>query len=188
MKLCLFGLFACLFSVAVYSDATSIFAFKVNDITGTEVNLSDYKGKVLLIVNTASKCGFTKQYTDLVKLQKDYADKNLVVLGFPANNFGGQEPGSNEQIAEFCSASYGVDFPMFAKVSVKGKDQVPLFQYLTKAENKDFTGDIRWNFEKFLVDENGVLQRRFRSTSNPSSKVFRKALDEMLASQTEAAE
>src|SRR5690606_33215205 len=135
---------------------------------------------VLLIVNTASKCGFTKQYADLVRLQKEYADKDVVVLGFPANNFRNQEPGSNAEIAEFCSATYGVDFPMFAKVSVAGEDQAPLFTYLTTAPNPDFTGKINWNFEKFLVDENGVLQRRFRSAVNPGSDDFRQALDEIL--------
>ncbi len=117
-------------------------------------------------------------------MQKDYADKGVVVLGFPANNFGGQEPGSNQEIAEFCSSKFGVDFPMFAKVSVKGDDQSPLFQYLTQAENPDFTGNIRWNFEKFLVDVDGVLRHRFRSTTNPSDEKFRKELDILLSAQT----
>jgi glutathione peroxidase len=184
MKFLLPGLITLLFSATLYADAKSVFEFNVNNIDGKEVNLADYKGKVLVIVNTASKCGFTKQYADLVKLQKDYADKGVVVLGFPANNFGGQEPGSNQEIAEFCSSKFGVDFPMFAKVSVKGDDQSPLFQYLTQAENPDFTGNIRWNFEKFLVDGDGVLRHRFRSTTNPSDEKFRKELDALLSAQT----
>ncbi|WFB34907.1 glutathione peroxidase [Kiritimatiellota bacterium B12222] len=175
------ALFFCLCSL--HAAEKSVHDFKVVTIDGEAVNLAEYKGKVLLIVNTASKCGFTKQYADLVTLQKDYADKGVVVLGFPANNFGKQEPGSNAAIAEFCSATYGVDFPMFAKVSVKGADQDPLFTYLTQVENPDFTGDIRWNFEKFLVDQDGHLTRRFRSKANPSDTEIRGAIDVLLVEQ-----
>jgi glutathione peroxidase len=128
--------------------------------------MSDFKGKKILIVNTASKCGFTKQYKDLEELHKTYGNK-LVIIGFPANNFGQQEPGSNAQIQEFCEQNYGVDFLMAEKVDVKGDQISPLFKYLTAQENPDFKGDIKWNFEKFLIDENGKLVHRFRSATNP---------------------
>lgn len=170
-----------LFSSSLVADQTSVHEFTVNSIQGEEVNLSRFKGKVLLIVNTASKCGFTRQYADLVELQKTYADKEVVILGFPANNFAGQEPGSNQEIAEFCSTRFGVEFPMFSKVSVKGGDQHPLFLYLTTAENPDFKGDIRWNFEKFLVDADGVLQRRFRSKTKPTSEEVAGAIEVLLS-------
>jgi glutathione peroxidase len=159
----------------------SVHEFTVTSIQGEEVDLSTYKGQVLLIVNTASRCGFTKQYSDLVELQKTYADQNVVVLGFPANNFGNQEPGSNAQILEFCSNTYGVEFPMFSKVSVKGSDQHPLFTYLTTAENEDFTGSVKWNFEKFLVGPDGKLKHRFRSMAKPTGRKITGAIDELLA-------
>ncbi|MEX2607466.1 MAG: glutathione peroxidase [Kiritimatiellia bacterium] len=180
MKLLMISFLSFLFSSSLKGDETSVHAFTLNSIQGEEVDLSAYKGKVLLIVNTASKCGFTKQYADLVELQKNYAEKDFVILGFPANNFGGQEPGSNQEIAEFCSARFGVEFPMFTKVSVKGADQHPLFGYLTSAENEDFKGDIRWNFEKFLVDADGVLQRRFRSKTTPTSEELTEAIEVLL--------
>jgi glutathione peroxidase len=161
----------------------SVHDFTVQRIDGEEVALSEYEGKVLLIVNTASKCGFTKQYADLVELQNMYADQGLVVLGFPANNFGNQEPGSNLQILEFCSSTYGVQFPMFEKTQVKGDQQSELFAYLTSAENPDFTGNIRWNFEKFLVDQDGKLVRRFRSMSKPTGKKITQAVDQLLSKQ-----
>jgi glutathione peroxidase len=144
----------------------SIYDFKVPALDGGIIDFSSFKGKKILIVNTASKCGYTKQYAQLEELYKEHQDK-LVIVGFPANNFGGQEPGSNEQIAEFCQKNYGVSFPMAAKVSVKGSDMDELFKWLTAAENKDFTGDIKWNFEKFLIDEKGQLIRRFRSGADP---------------------
>jgi glutathione peroxidase len=140
--------------------------FTIRSIDGDPVNLADFKGKKLLLVNTASKCGYTKQYADLQKLSEMYKDK-LVIIGFPANNFGGQEPGSNEDVQAFCEKNYGVTFLLAEKSSVKGDDIHPLFAYLTKAANPDFTGDIKWNFEKFLVDENGKLIRRFRSAVKP---------------------
>ena len=163
------------------SFAQSVHDFRVETIDGEQTELSAYKGKTLLIVNTASKCGFTRQYADLVALQKAYADKGVVGLGFPANNFANQEPGTNEQIFEFCSATYGVDFPMMAKVSVKGEDQHALFAYLAQAENPDFTGEVKWNFEKFLVGPDGKLLRRFRSRTNPNGDEVRAALDAALA-------
>ena len=123
----------------------------------------------ILVVNTASKCGYTSQYEDLENLYKLYKSK-LVIVGFPANNFGGQEPGSNSDISNFCQKNYGVTFIMASKVSVKGSNIDPLFNWLTTQDNPDFTGDIRWNFEKFLLDENGNLIHRFRSGKNPMSQ------------------
>jgi glutathione peroxidase len=137
--------------------ATGIYDFKVPGLDGKEINLAKYKGKKIMIVNTASKCGNTPQYEDLEKLYEKYKDK-LVIIGFPANNFKAQEPGSNEEIAEFCKKNYGVTFPMAEKVSVKGNDIDPLFKYLTEeAEKKGFTDPIKWNFTKFLIDEHGEL-------------------------------
>jgi glutathione peroxidase len=180
MKYLMFSFLSLLFSSSLMGAETSVHDFTMTSIQGEEVNLDQYKGKVVLIVNTASKCGFTKQYSDLVELQKRFADKEFVILGFPANNFGGQEPGSNQEIAEFCSTRFGVEFPMFAKISVKGADQHPLFTYLTSAENKNHTGAVRWNFEKFLVDADGVLQRRFRSRTTPTADELTEAIEDLL--------
>jgi glutathione peroxidase len=163
------------------SAAESIHEITVKTIDGEAVGLDQYAGKWVLIVNTASKCGFTRQYEDLMELQNAYREKGVVVLGFPANNFNNQEPGTDADIKTFCSEEFGVTFPMFSKVSVKGNDQHPLFQYLTTAENPDYTGNIRWNFEKFLVGPDGKLIRRFRSMTNPSGKKMANALDEALA-------
>jgi len=157
--------------------APSVYDFKLNSIDGQPLDLSKYKGKHILIVNTASKCGFTKQYADLEKLYKQYQDK-LVVIGFPANNFGGQEPGSNAEIKEFCSANFGVSFPMSEKVSVKGDDIHPLFQWLThKDQNGVLDAEIKWNFTKFLVDGNGKLVAVFPSNVNPMSEDITKHLN-----------
>ena len=154
----------------------SVYEFKkIKSLDGKTLDLSKYKGKKILIVNTASKCGHTPQYEGLEKLASQYKDK-LVVIGFPANNFGGQEPGTNQQIMEFCKKTYSVTFPMAGKVSVKGDDIHPLFKYLTTAENPDFTGEIKWNFEKFLIDENGKLIHRFRSKVQPLSSEITKYL------------
>lgn len=147
---------------------SSVYDFKLKTIDGKNFNLAAYKGKKLLIVNTASKCGFTPQYAELQKLADQYKDK-VVVIGFPANNFGGQEPGANLAIKEFCQKNYGVTFPLSEKVSVKGDDISPLFKFLTTTANPDFTGEIQWNFEKFLIDENGKLVHRFRSSVKPLS-------------------
>jgi glutathione peroxidase len=147
----------------------SVYDFKVTTIDGGKLDLKKYKGKKILIVNTASKCGFTAQYEELQKLSKQYKDK-VVVIGFPANNFGEQEPGLNASIKEFCKKNFGVTFPLSEKVSVKGPDISPLFAYLTSAENPDFTGEVKWNFEKFLLDENGKLIHRYRSAVKPLSE------------------
>lgn len=163
------------------NDPDSLHDFVKKDIRGKEVNLEAYKGKAVLIVNTASKCGFTPQYKDLQALYEKYEGKDFVILGFPANNFNGQEPGSNEEIAQFCEANYGVTFPMFSKVSVKGDDQDALFAYLTSQPNDDFTGDINWNFEKFLLDKDGKLVRRFRSRTNPMSNEILQSIETILS-------
>ena len=154
------------FLALLFAAPSSVYEFKLKSIDGKDFSLKKYKGKKVLIVNTASKCGYTPQYTELQKLSDTYKDK-LVVVGFPANNFGGQEPGTNEDIKTFCHDNFNVTFPMSGKVSVKGLDIDPLFQYLTTAENPDFTGEIKWNFEKFLLDENGKLIHRFRSKVTP---------------------
>jgi glutathione peroxidase len=146
--------------------AQSFYDFKINNIDGAPIRLSDFKGKKILVVNTASECGHTPQYAELEKLYQKYKNK-LVVIAFPANNFGGQEPGSNKQIKQFCSKNYGVSFLVAEKVSVKGGDIHPLFQWLTSQPTPDFKGDINWNFEKFLLDENGKLVHRFRSKVKP---------------------
>lgn len=159
----------------------SVHEFKVTDIRGKEIDLSTYKGKVLLIVNVASKCGATPQYDPLQAIHAKYADKGLVVMGFPANNFGGQEPGSDAEIAEFCTSKYSVEFPMFSKVSVKGKDKAPLFAYLTTAANPDKQGDIGWNFEKFLVGKDGTLLHRFGTRTKPDSDEVVAAIEKALA-------
>ena len=136
--------------------ASSVYDFKVTGLDGSPIDLSQYKGKKILIVNTASKCGYTPQYADLEKLYTTYKDK-LVIIGFPANNFAQQEPGTNKEISEFCTKNYGVTFPMSEKVDVKGDNIAPLFKYLTEEAKKLGVADpvIGWNFTKFLVDENG---------------------------------
>src|SRR3984885_10974228 len=154
---------------------SSVYDFKLKTIDGEGFSLAKYKGKKVLIVNTASKCGFTPQYAELQKLAEQYKDK-VVVVGFPANNFGQQDPGTNGEIKTFCEKRFGVTFPLSEKVSVKGDDIDPLFKYLTEAENPDFTGEIKWNFEKFLIDENGKLIHRFRSPVTPMSPELTKYL------------
>ncbi|WP_276345849.1 glutathione peroxidase [Daejeonella sp. JGW-45] len=162
-------------AMALTTAPSTIYTFKVQNIDGKALDLKKYKGKKILIVNTASKCGYTKQYADLQKLADTYKGK-LVVIGFPANNFGGQEPGENLNIKEFCQKNFGVTFPLAEKSSVKGDDINPLFKYLTTAANPDFTGDIKWNFEKFLIDEKGQLIHRFRSAVTPMSPEITKYL------------
>lgn len=148
---------------------SSIYDFKVDGLSGGTIDFSQFKGKKILIVNTASKCGFTPQYEYLEKLYEKYKDK-LVIVGFPANNFGSQEPGTNDEIKAFCTKNYGVTFPMAAKVSVKGDDIAPIFKWLTnKSENGVMDADIKWNFTKFLLDENGNLLAKFDSNVAPMS-------------------
>ena len=144
--------------------------FVLQTIDGDSVNLADYKGKVILMVNVASKCGNTPQYEGLQKIYEKYKDDGFVILGFPANNFLGQEPGSNEEIATFCSVNYGVTFPMFAKISVKGKDQHPLYKYLTDKDAHAFGGNIGWNFEKILIGKDGQIKARFSPRTKPDDE------------------
>lgn len=169
-------------STSVNTTADSVHEFKAKNIDGKETPLNKFEGKVLLIVNTASECGFTPQYEGLQAVYKSYNDEGLEVLGFPANNFGGQEPGTDEEIKQFCKVNFDVSFPMFSKISVKGDDMHPLFQYLTTAENPDFTGEIKWNFEKFLVDRQGNLLHRFRSDTEPQSEEIINAIEKALNS------
>ncbi len=150
--------------------ATSVLDYTPNSIDGQPAPLSAYKGKVLLLVNVASKCGFTPQYTALEALYEKYKDQGLVIIGFPANNFMGQEPGTNEEIKQFCSRTYNVKFPMYSKISVKGEDQAPLYKFLTdKTTNPDHGGDIKWNFTKFLVDRDGKVIDRFEPATKPDA-------------------
>lgn len=167
------------FGLAMVKSNT-FYEFEVKTIDGDMITLNEYKGKVVLVVNVASKCGFTPQYEGLQALYEKYKDDGLVILGFPANNFKGQEPGSDEEIKEFCTLEYGVEFPMFSKVSVVGEDQDELFTYLTSQPNPDFEGEIKWNFEKFLIDREGNLQRRFRSNVEPLNEDIVAAVEKEL--------
>ena len=150
---------------------TSIYDFTMETLTGDSVSLSTYEGKVLLIVNVASKCGYTPQYEGLQNIYEKYKEDGFIVLGFPANNFANQEPGSDAEIKEFCTTNYGVTFPMFSKISVKGADQHPLYAYLTNKEtNPEFGGKITWNFNKFLINKDGKIINRFKSSDKPESE------------------
>jgi glutathione peroxidase len=160
--------------------ASGIYTFTLNSIDGKPAPLADYKGKVVLIVNVASQCGFTPQYSALEAIYEKYKDQGFVIVGFPANNFGAQEPGTNEEIKTFCSRKYSVTFPLYAKISVKGEDQAPLYSYLTKETGPGITGDIKWNFTKFLVDRNGKVVQRFESAVTPDSKEVTGAIEKQL--------
>lgn len=148
---------------------SNIYQFEAERLEGGDQSLADYKGKVLLIVNTASKCGFTPQFAGLESVYEKYREQGLVVLGFPCNQFGGQEPGDHEQIGEFCQRNYGVSFPMFAKVDVKGAEAHPLFRYLTRETKGFINKNIKWNFTKFLIGRNGQILGRFGSMTKPES-------------------
>ena len=153
-----------------------IHAFTMVDINGEEVDMRRYRNRVALVINVASRCGYTRQYEDLQTLYETYKDRGLVILGFPANNFGGQEPGSDEEIAEFCSANYGVSFPMFSKISVKGEDTHPLYGYLTGESGRD----VSWNFNKFLVGPDGLYREHFLSAVEPLSDELTSAIEALL--------
>ena len=157
-------------SVAAFG-ASSVHEFTLDALNGTPTPLVSFKGKVMLVVNVASQCGYTYQYEALQALYMQYKDRGFVVAGFPANNFGGQEPGSNEEIGAFCKSKYGVTFPMFSKISVKGSDKAPLYQFLTDPKaNPKTGGEIQWNFTKFLVDANGKVIASFEPAVEPNSK------------------
>ncbi len=160
------------------SEPTSVHGFKVKNIDDNEISLSEFKGKTLLIVNTASKCGYTPQYEALEALYAKYKARGLVVLGFPSNDFGGQEPGSNAEIKRFCKTQYKIEFPMFTKGPVKGPEQQPLFAFLTTHGPK--TGEIKWNFEKFLVDAHGRVVGRFDSKVKPEDSALSAEIEKNL--------
>ena len=155
--------------------ASSVHEFTLNSIDGKPAPLSAYQGKVVLIVNVASRCGFTPQYAGLEALYEKYKDRGFTILGFPANNFGGQEPGTNEEIKTFCSSKYNVTFPMYSKISVKGDDKAPLYQFLTATG-----GEIQWNFTKFLVDKDGKVVARFEPKVTPESPDVAEAIEKAL--------
>jgi glutathione peroxidase len=166
--------------------ATSLFAgsgvynFTLNSIDGKPAPLADYQGKVVLLVNVASQCGYTPQYSALEAIYEKYKDQGFIILGFPANNFGAQEPGTNEEIKTFCTRKYSVTFPMYSKISVKGADQAPLYAYLTKETGTGIAGDIKWNFTKFLVDRQGKVIQRFEPAVTPDSKEVTAAIEKQL--------
>jgi glutathione peroxidase len=177
-----------LIAVGLLSAATvlmaaprSIYDFKMKSIDEKPVRLSAYKGKVVLLVNVASKCGFTPQYAGLEKLYETYKDRGFVIVGVPANNFAQQEPGTNAEIKTFCSRKYNVTFPMMSKVSVLGEDKTPLYVYLTdKSTDPDFAGDIKWNFTKFLFDRKGKAVARFEPNVTPDAPEVAKAVEAAL--------
>src|SRR5215216_3671833 len=163
--------------VSLFITASSIYDFKVEGLEGGTIDLSQYKGKKIMIVNTASKCGNTPQYAELEKLYEKYKDK-LVIIGFPANNFGGQEPGGSKEIEEVCRKNYGVTFPMAAKISVKGDDIAPIYKYLLdEAKKLGFEDPVKWNFTKFLIDENGKLITVIHNKTKPMSEEVLKYLN-----------
>jgi len=165
---------------SLFAAASGFYGFTLNSIDGKPAPLSDYKGKVVLVVNVASKCGYTPQYSALESIYEKYKAQGFVILGFPANNFGAQEPGTNAEIKTFCTRKYNVSFPMYAKISVKGDDQAPLYQYLTKDTGPGLTGEIKWNFTKFLVDRNGKVIQRFEPDVTPDSKQMTEAIEKAL--------
>lgn len=168
-------------SPLIPDEMSSLYDFTMIDIDGNEVSLREYEGKVILIVNVASKCGYTYQYEGLEALYEQYRDRGFVILGFPSNDFLGQESGTDEEIKEFCTLTYGVSFPMFSKIRVTGRNKNPLYAYLTEKEtNPEFKGRITWNFNKFLIDRNGRIVNRFASKTKPMSTELIEALEKIL--------
>tara|TARA_Y100000588_G_C14059570_1_gene840801 strand:- start:202 stop:738 length:537 start_codon:yes stop_codon:yes gene_type:complete len=161
-------------------NAMSVYDYELYDIDGKVTSLAPYKGKVLLIVNVASKCGFTRQYKGLEELYLKYKSKGLIVCGFPCNQFGNQEPASDSEIKKFCASRYGVTFPMFSKINVNGEKRHPLYQFLV-GENSRTAGNIKWNFTKILVGKDGMPENRFGSLTSPSSSKIRKAIEKILS-------
>lgn len=166
---------------AAPKSPSSIYDFTMKDIKGNDYDLSQLRGKVVMIVNVASRCGFTPQYEGLQAIYTKYQDQGFVILGFPANNFKGQEPGTNEEIKTFCSTKYNVSFPLFSKISVKGADQHPFYKFLTDKEtDSQFAGDITWNFNKFLIGRDGKIVARFDSPDKPESEKVASAIENAL--------
>jgi glutathione peroxidase len=179
IRMHILGLLA-LFVATSLLAASSIYDFTLPSIDGKPVPLASYKGKVILVVNVASRCGFTPQYSALEATYEKYRDQGFVILGFPANNFGAQEPGTNAEIKKFCSTKYSVSFPLYSKVSVKGDDTTPLYQFLTTKANPAVAGDIQWNFTKFLVDRNGNVVQRFEPDVTPDSPQVIAGIEKLL--------
>ena len=175
-------LLLCVAAGMSWAATKSIYDFTMRSIDGQQVSLKSYSGKVVLLVNVASKCGFTPQYAGLEAVYEKYKDRGLVIVGVPANNFMQQEPGTNEEIKKFCSNKYNVTFPMMAKVSVLGDDKAPLYQFLTdKSTNPTIGGDIKWNFTKFLFDRNGNPVARFEPAVKPDSPEVTAAIESTLS-------
>jgi glutathione peroxidase len=171
----------CVAAVCMATPVNSVYSFTLKSIDGPPVSLRSYKGKVLLLVNVASKCGYTPQYAGLESLYEKYKDRGLVIVGIPANNFAAQEPGTNAEIKTFCRNKYNVSFPMMAKVSVVGEDKTPLYVFLTdKSVNPQIGGDIKWNFTKFLFDRNGKPVERFEPAVTPDSPQVTAAVEAAL--------
>ena len=179
VRTALVALAVLLVAASVYA-ASSVYDFTLDSIDGKPAPLAAYKGKVLLLVNVASRCGFTPQYSALEGIYEKYKDQGFVILGFPANNFGGQEPGTNAEIKTFCSSKYNVTFPMYSKISVKGDNQAPLYHFLTTDANPTLAGDIKWNFTKFLVDRDGKVVQRFEPATKPDSAEVTGAIEKAL--------
>jgi glutathione peroxidase len=170
------------FATALMAADKSVYDFTLNSIDGQPAPLASYKGKIVLLVNVASRCGFTPQYTALEALYEKYKDRGFVILGIPANNFGSQEPGTNQEIKTFCQSKYSVTFPMMSKVSVKGDDKTPLYQFLTdKTVNPETGGEIQWNFTKFLIGPDGRVMARFEPAITPDSPEVTAAIEKALA-------
>lgn len=166
-------------AIRMAAKASTVYDFTMDDIDGKPVSLSRFKGKVIMLVNTASFCGNTPQYADLEKMYETYRDKGFEVLAFPANNFGQQEPGTNEEIKGFCLTKYSVGFPLFSKISVKGGDKHPLYQYLT--EQSPFPGEVEWNFQKYLVDRSGNVVARYHHRTKPLADEVVRDVERFLA-------
>ena len=176
----LFSITSLMLSIPSYALDMSVYDFDVKSIKGEKVDMKSFKGQVLLIVNTASGCGFTPQYKGLQETYAKFKSQGFEVLGFPSNDFGGQEPGTNKEIKNFCELNYKVTFPMFSKVVVSGPNKVPLFYYLTETSGKEFKREIDWNFEKFLINRSGKLVARFKSSVDPLNKELQERIQDLL--------
>jgi len=168
-------------AILMTAQSPMVYGFTLNDIDGKPISLDQFRGKVLLLVNTASFCGNTPQYTDLEKMYGQYREKGLEILAFPANNFGQQEPGTNEEIKTFCHTKYSLSFPLFSKISVKGNDKHPLYRYLT--EQSPFPGEVEWNFQKYLVDRSGKIIARYHHRTRPLAPEVVQDVERVLAAR-----